>query len=92
MSYVLISFETPHYTIKADKSLEEMCINRAVFPIPREISRDCGMGLRIDDADLERVLQIFTEKGILYKRVFPINEKGQATSLIDRLTAKDQPI
>ena len=91
MSYVLISFETPHHTIKADKSLEEMGISRMVYPIPREISRDCGMGLRVLESDLEYVLRIFTEKGILYKKVFPVTEDGKAKSLIDRLKAKDQP-
>lgn len=89
MSYVLISFETPHHTIKADKALGEIAVEKAVYPIPREISRDCGMGLRISQADLEQALRLFQERGILYKKTFPLSEK-ENTSLIDRFSVKDQ--
>lgn len=89
MSYVLVSFETPHHTIKADKALAEVNIVKVVYPIPREISRDCGMGIRLLQADLEQALQLFTEKGILYKHVFPVDGRDKV-SLLDRLVQKDQ--
>lgn len=89
MAYVLISFETPHHTIKADKVLGEVSIEKAVYPIPREISRDCGMGLRLFQSDLERALQLFQEKGILYKKVFPLTESDH-TSLLNRFSVKNQ--
>lgn len=89
MAYVLISFETPHHTIKADKVLDEVSIEKAVYPIPREISRDCGMGLRLFQSDLERALQLFQEKGILYKKVFPLTDSDH-TSLLNRFSVKNQ--
>lgn len=89
MSYILISFESPHHTIKADKILEGSSIKRMVYPIPREISKDCGMGLRIAEADLDKVLQIFKENEILYKHIFPVDSKDHL-NLIERFKSKDQ--
>lgn len=89
MSYVLISFESPHYTIKADKALDELSISKAVYPIPREISRDCGMGLRLHQSDLERALEFFQEKGILFKQIFPVDNQDRLT-LLDRLRNQNQ--
>ncbi|AZR73827.1 hypothetical protein BBF96_10775 [Anoxybacter fermentans] len=89
MSYVLISFESPHHTIKADKILEESKIPRMVYPIPREISKDCGMGLRLRQTNLNQALELFNKKGILYKHIFYVDAKDKLT-LIDRFKVKDQ--
>ncbi|MCK4261323.1 MAG: DUF3343 domain-containing protein [Halanaerobiales bacterium] len=91
MSYILISFESPHHTIKADKTLEKSSINRMVYPIPREISKDCGMGLRLLQSDLDQALKLFQENDILFKHVFPV-DKNDRLSLLDRFNSKDQQI
>lgn len=90
MNYILISFDSPHYTIKADKLLQTAAIKCAIYPIPREISKDCSLGLRIQSTDLEKTLALFKEKNILYQKTFHLNGKNQAR-LIDSFFSKDQP-
>lgn len=89
MDYVLISFESPHHTVKADKILEKHSFYRMVYPIPREISLDCGLGIRIAKSDLQLVIKLFEENQILYKNIFQIDQKDQ-TSLIDHFLADNQ--
>ncbi len=85
MSYTLISFESPHHTIKADKVLQQAAIKCMVYPIPREISRDCGLGIRILSSDLDTALELFQKKDILLKNIFPINENN-SRNLIDKFS------
>lgn len=89
MSYVLISFESPHHTIKADKVLSDAGIKSTVYPIPREISRDCGLGIRINSTDLDQILALFKERDILHKHTFPMDDNSHL-NLIDKFTSHDQ--
>ena len=70
MNYVLIAFESPHHTIKADKLLETAKIKCAIYPIPREISKDCSLGLKILSTDLKKALALFNRENVLYQKTF----------------------
>lgn len=88
MGYVLISFESPHHTIKADKALENIDIERTVYPIPREISKDCGLGLKVKQVNLKTALELFKQKDILYKHTFPVT-KDDKLSLMDKFSSSE---
>lgn len=89
MNYILISFESPHHTIKADKLLETAKINCAIYPIPREISIDCGLGLRILGTDLKKALALFNTENILYQKTYRLDEKNRV-NLLEEFISEDQ--
>jgi hypothetical protein len=51
---VFILFHTIHDVLRAEKILKTRGIPHELVPIPRNLSSDCGMCIRLDD-DLERV-------------------------------------
>ncbi len=62
-TYILYTFNSPHSTIKAQKLLRELLPK--VIPVLREISKSCGMSIKLKFELLENSLKIMNESNIL---------------------------
>lgn len=47
MSYLILTFDSTHQVLKAEKILLLKEIPLAIIPTPKEFSSDCGMSIRI---------------------------------------------
>lgn len=54
-SYSAVLFKSVNQTMWADKLLKEQGIPHKLIPVPRHISSDCGVCLRIDSDQEERI-------------------------------------
>ncbi len=61
----IITFESIHRVLKAEKLLKENNISVNVIPVPRDISADCGIGLEISGAEYGKIKKILLENKIL---------------------------
>ena len=52
--YYTIAFKSTHYAVAAEKYLSGI-INVSVMPTLRSISASCGISLRIEEEDLEKL-------------------------------------
>ncbi|MDX9696644.1 MAG: DUF3343 domain-containing protein [Bacteroidales bacterium] len=50
MRYFILIFESTHHVLKAEKVFTGMGIKFDSMPVPKEISSDCGIAIRIDPA------------------------------------------
>lgn len=47
-AFLVILFKSVHYAIRAEKLIKEAEIPCKLIPVPRHISSDCGVCLRVD--------------------------------------------
>jgi hypothetical protein len=62
-------FDTIHDVLKADKILKKEKINYDLVPVPRNLSSDCGMCVKLEDSleDAKKhIKDIKTEKCFLF--------------------------
>jgi len=53
--FVVFLFPSVSYVLKAEKILKDREVDHKLIPVPRHISADCGVCLRIDVDSQERV-------------------------------------
>lgn len=58
--FVLI-FNSVHRVMKAERVLKDVGASILLIPVPRQLSSDCGLAIRVASAELTDVLQILRE-------------------------------
>lgn len=68
---VILTFSTGH-AVRADKILTGAGIETKMIPVPRHLSSDCGVAVRIRQQDRERSLEILAQNGVSFDRYEPL--------------------
>jgi len=68
---VILTFSTGH-SVRAEKVLTGAGIQTKMIPVPRHLSSDCGVAVRIRNEDRESALRILVENGVSFDRYEPI--------------------
>ena len=70
---VVIVYSTSH-ALRIEKLLLRQKIKCKMIPVPRQISSDCGVCVRILHSDSERVSQIIQEVDVEIQRIVKVGE------------------
>lgn len=62
--YVAI-FHNIHRVMKAEQLLKQARLPILLIPVPRQLSSDCGLALRFDEAARQEVLALLGREGLL---------------------------
>lgn len=62
--YSVVLFHSTAHAIRAEKMLLQAGFKIKMIPTPRELSANCGMALRFDPAEQERVAATLEEKRV----------------------------
>lgn len=57
-------FHSIHRVMKAEKQLKAAKTDILLIPVPRELSSDCGLAIRIKGEQREQVLALLDEAGL----------------------------
>jgi hypothetical protein len=68
-AYVLV-YSTSH-ALRIEKLFEKNCLNCRLVPVPRHLSSDCGVCVRIDQKCIIDAQQIIGQAGIETKGIAP---------------------
>ncbi len=68
---VILTFSTGH-SIRAEKVLGRAGIETKLISVPRHLSSDCGVAVRIGDDDKEIALKTLGENGVPFDRYEPL--------------------
>ena len=68
-------FESIHLVIKAEKLLRKNNIVCEVIPVPRDISAECGMAIRMNDVQKKEAIKTLRHEHIKYR--FIAREKDE---------------
>lgn len=66
-NFYVVSFDSTHHAIKAEKLFKEHNLNIRMMPTPREITASCGLSIRFEAADLSEVESIIEKENLLVK-------------------------
>jgi hypothetical protein len=68
---VILTFSTGH-SVRAEKVLNEAGIETKMIPVPRNLSSDCGVAVRIKQEDRESAMKALGERGVSFDRYEPM--------------------
>jgi hypothetical protein len=60
--HIVFFFESVSAVLVAEKVLKEMGITNKLIPVPKQLSSDCGVCLRVESDDQLRVEQALADK------------------------------
>ncbi len=61
-SRMVFLFESVSAVLVAEKALKNMGITHKLIPVPKQLSSDCGVCIRVESDDQPRVEQALTDK------------------------------
>jgi hypothetical protein len=70
--YAVILVYSTSYALRAEKVLAEAGISCKLIPVPRHLSSDCGVCVRIEQAEQEPALDALERAGVEIERVHTI--------------------
>jgi hypothetical protein len=70
----VILFPSVHYALRAEKLMKEEGISHKLIPVPRHLSSDCGVCLRIPWGRKEEVLGILARAGVKVDGAHPLSD------------------
>ena len=70
-SFAVVLFESVSHALRAEKLIKPVGLSCKLIPVPRHLSSDCGVCLRIDADDCELVKKILDGK-LLFFEIFQL--------------------
>lgn len=62
--FLLLVSDSTHYVMKLEKLLQNFQIWCRIIPLPSEVSAGCGLSIRVELSDKDRIDKILTENNI----------------------------
>lgn len=72
----LITFDSTHSAIRAEKELLDEGLKVKVIPVPTEITASCGLSIRIALKDLEKAKKILKDNNIEVSGYYYVKKLG----------------
>ena len=72
MAQGVILFPSIHFALRAEKLMKQKGILYKLIPVPRQLSSDCGVCLRIPWEKKEEVLEILAQSAVKVDGAHPV--------------------
>jgi hypothetical protein len=72
---VILIFRGTHQVMSAEKNLKRKGVPMRLIPVPRRLSSDCGLAIRIVLPDKGRAKEVLSKSGILPRSVYILREE-----------------
>jgi hypothetical protein len=72
IQYSVALFDSTSQVMRGEKVLGQAGLRVKMIPTPRQLSSNCGMALRFDREEADRVVTILSENSVPLKGVYPI--------------------
>lgn len=81
--FYVVSFNSTHHAIRTEKLLLAEGLKIMTLPTPREIAASCGLSIKFELEDLEKVNSIMKENSLERRGIFHItkDESGERTAI-----------
>lgn len=77
----IITFEGTQHAIKAESDLMNQDINTKTIPTPRDISLSCGLAIRIDMEDIDKIKELYDRGELKFKNLYSLSESAKGRVL-----------
>ena len=72
VEYSVALFDSTSHVLRSEKLLGLAGVRVKMIPTPRQLSSDCGMAIRFDREESDRVVAIQSENSVPVRGVYPI--------------------
>lgn len=77
----IITFEGTQHAIKAESDLMNQDIKTKTIPTPRDISLSCGLAIRIDMEDIDKIKELYDRGELKFKNLYYLSESAKGRVL-----------
>ncbi|WP_097028240.1 DUF3343 domain-containing protein [Clostridium peptidivorans] len=74
--YYILVFKNTLDSIKAEKFLKDNSIEITIMPTPTGITQSCGISIKINPDDIDKIKELITENKLTVKTVFGREESA----------------
>lgn len=74
-TFYVVSFDSTHHAIKAEKLFKEHNLNIRMMPTPREITASCGLSIRFEAGDLEEVQEMISTEDLAVRGTYEMKRE-----------------
>ncbi len=85
--YGLITFYSTHHALKAEKILKNAGVEVMMIPIPKEITANCGSGVKFNIKDLGRINSLIKRSNLRFWGCYKI-EQYDREKQIEKISLK----
>ncbi|MBS4534406.1 DUF3343 domain-containing protein [Clostridium sp. D2Q-14] len=71
----VITFDSTHHAIEAEKKIKDENIDIKTIPTPREVSVSCGLSIKFDYIDLNRIKSIIEDNNLSISNIYIITRE-----------------
>lgn len=72
----VVTFESTHHAIRGEKYFKEIGLVIKTIPTPREITASCGLSIRFDINDIDKVKEIIAERELAIEGIYEITKEN----------------
>ncbi len=76
---ILITYNNTHSVIHFEKKIKDndkYDFKMILMPTPRSLSLSCGMCIKIENVEVEKIKEIIQMENLTYKEIYEIVENG----------------
>lgn len=84
-NFYVVSFNSTHHAIRTEKLLMAEGIKITTLPTPREIAASCGLSIRFELADLDKINSIMEENSLERRGIFHISKNDQGIRQAEKI-------
>ena len=77
----VVTFESTHHAINGEKIFKEYDIIFKTIPTPREISLSCGLSIRFNLNDVDRVIELYYNNTLAIKGVYSFTNEDMVRKM-----------
>lgn len=78
---IVVSFESTHHAIFAEKMFQKSKLRMMTIPTPREVDKSCGISIQIAEEDIEEAKRIVERYRIGLKGIYAVSKGEKARQL-----------
>lgn len=73
---IILIFRGTHQVLSAEKQLKRGGVPMRLIPVPRTLTSDCGLAIRIPPSGRDRASAVLSEAGLLPDSVHILRQEG----------------
>ena len=77
MCNTIVTFINTHEAIKAESEAKKVDMKFNVIPTPTQISKSCGISLKVDEENMPKIYELIEADKIVYKNIYYKNENNE---------------
>lgn len=81
----IVSFNSTHHAIRTDKLIGENNIKAVTLPTPREITASCGISIRFNYENLQKIKEILIENNVEYRGIYNIKKLEDGSKEVNEI-------